>query len=385
VEFRVAIQKKATPKNKYYPKLVSATTQDQCHFSVPSADIEIVTNTQYNTSGYISPIRYDDYIRLQVSIKMNPNEKTVWTDIFNGTIQSIDSSIGESGNTAKLHCVGFMDEVLWTPIQENLNLTDSHDAREYFDRFINVQGYHRYLKYSNTYAQVGVLIPSYSTTINQTFFSDVIEDMEKMSGYHFRAYALPIYDSQGNVYEVYLAWKQLSSVVTDKYKVIEGTHRYISSEFSSSIEDLANIFTVIGASNGASPYVGESQDSSSIALYGTRKKVESQNWILSNAQANAASDGLLSDAKSPVLVGKAVLIGTPACNVGDLVYCKSPSQEVSGSTIDANMTVYRVSHNISASGYTTTLDLGRIKKSAYDYIGYVVKTVKTNKKNSCRR
>jgi hypothetical protein len=204
--------------------------------------------------------------------------------------------------------------------------------------------------------------------------------MEKYSGYTYRASALPTYDVNRHLNGLNLVWKPLSTVATDKYKVIEGTSRYISSNFSSSIEDLKTQYTVNGSTSGGIWSTALNVDQ--IAKYGKRAQVETYNWINSTAQCMKISDACLKDLYTPHLSGTATLIGTPLATVGDLVYCKSPSQEIEGSSIDTNLTVYKVSHNISADGkFTTSLDLGRIYKTAYDYIGYVAKTATVAKKN----
>jgi hypothetical protein len=206
--------------------------------------------------------------------------------------------------------------------------------------------------------------------------------MEKMSGYRYRAFAVPVYDMNHNVSAIYLSWRPLATTVTGKYAVIEGTDRYISSEFASSIEDLATRYVVVGSQEAG--YNGAI--SSNTTKYGRRTKNDSYNWITTSAQVIAVSEACRDDQDDAHLSGTATIIGTPAATVGDLVYCKSPSQEIDGTTIDTNMTVYRVAHNISEDGkFTTKLDLGRIYRNAYDYFGKVVKTTKTTKKNSCKR
>jgi hypothetical protein len=380
VFFRVRVQKSGG-YDHYYPVLISATTSDAYPFQVPTADIKIVSNARSGTSGYISPIKCDDHIRLQVAIRYNPNQRLIYTDIFQGTIQEISQSYGTQ-NSANLHCVGYMDEVLWTEIEENYSWTWNVDVCEFLLYFLTTKGYRRRLTWSASYGTTGIIIPSYDVSVNQTFMSDAISDFEKMSGYRYRAFAVPVYDGNQNFSAVYLSWRPLPTTVTSKYAIIEGTDRYISSEFSSSIEDLATRYVVIGSQEAG--YNGAI--SANTAKYGRRTKNDSYNWITTSAQVVKISEACRDDLDDPKLSGTATIIGTPAACVGDLVYCKSPSQEVNGSTIDTNMTVYRVTHNISEDGkYTTSLDLDMIYKNAYDYIGKVVQTVKTNKKNSCKR
>jgi hypothetical protein len=384
LSYRVEIQKKDKLGNKFYPTLISASTTDQYPFSIPTADISVVTNSTQGTNGYSAPVTVDDHIRLQVCVKNKANQKTAWKDIFQGTIQETAYSNGPQNKTS-LHCVGYMDEVSWTLIEETKSWSTTTDARDIFGYLINDKVYHRRLIVDPTYALSGVTYTNYNTSIGQNYLSDVVSDMEKYSGYTYRASALPVYDVNRNLNAVYLSWKPLSTIATDKYKVIEGTTRYISSEFSSSIEDLINQYTVDGSSDVVGNY-HTSIDSPSVALYGKRAKVDSFNWIDSILGCTKIADSCLSDLKDAHLSGSAVLIGTPDATVGDLVYCKSPSQKVAGSPINTNMTVYRVAHNISADGkFTTALNLGRIYKTEYDRLSGVIKAVSTTKKNTCKR
>jgi hypothetical protein len=344
---------------------------------VPVCDVEIVTNTNSGTSGYTSPIRADDIIRVQVSTKMNPLERTVWEDLFSGTIQEIEGTYGNK-NTITLHCVGHIEEAEWTDIEETKAWTSATDAQAVFQYFLESKGYKRRLTYNSNYVKPGITFTNYSTTVNQNTFSDVISDMEKYSGNTYRASATPIYDSLGNLDTVYLSWNPLDTIVTDKYKIIEGTSRYISSTFASSIEDLVTRYTVIGSTT--SGYKATATNAAAITNYGKRSKTDTFSWITSTAGCSTIATNVLTDIDDPALVGTATIIGTPQAHPGDLVYCKSPSQEVNGSIIDTNMTVFRVSH-IFGSKFITSLDLGRINTTAYDYIGKFSKEIKCCKKN----
>jgi len=377
VAYRCEVQRNNTQKDKYYPTIVQGTTNEQYTFQVPTCDLEIVTNTSGGTSGYMSPIRTDDIIRVQVSTKMNPLERTVWEDLFSGTIQEIEGTYGNK-NTTSLHCVGHMDEAEWTDIEETKAWTSSVDAQAVFQYFIDTKSYKRRLTYNAGYVNTGVTFTNYSVTLNQNTISDVITDMEKYSGKTYRASAVPTYDASGNLSTVYFSWKPLDTVVTDKYKVIEGTSRYINSTFSSSIEDLVTRLTVIGST--ANSYKATASNATAITNYGKRSKTDTYSWITSTEGCTSIATNVLAAIDDPEIVGEATIIGTPSARPGDLVYCKSPSQEVNGATIDNNMTVYRVSHNFG-SKFTTSLSLGNIKKDAYDYIGQFSKEIKTCKKN----
>lgn len=379
--YKVIVQKK-NRLDKYYPALISASATD-AYQAIPTADIKIVTNSRAGTRGYVSPIATDDHIRLQVAITYNPTQKKVWTDIFQGTVQEIESVYGAS-NVSNLHCVGYLDEARWTMVDNALDITTLYDAVDIFSWVLNTQAYKRYLTFSDVYLTRGITFSTYNTSVNQAFFADILSDMEEYSGFRYRASAVPIYDAKHNLSTVYLSWKPLSTVVTDKYKIIEGTSRYISSEFSVTIEDLITYIKIIGEST-VNGIWSQDADAAAITRYGKRSRIDTRNWITNSDQCFKAAHACLEEGKIPIIAGTATIIGTPYAKVGDLVYCKSPSQEIERVPVDTNMTVYRVTHNITETGYTTSLDLGKIKKTAYDYIGYIAKTTKVNKKNICRR
>jgi len=105
IQTRLVIEK---PDNhyKYYPQVVSAKTQKSVPFSISYAEIEIISNVSGSTSTSVSQVRFNDIVRLQVSIKMNPNEKTVWQDIFSGRIVDSYAKYGSMTNDMVLYCQG---------------------------------------------------------------------------------------------------------------------------------------------------------------------------------------------------------------------------------------------------------------------------------------
>jgi hypothetical protein len=394
-----------SPKNKYPLTVLSASCTEQYPFQSSTADIKVVSNSKKGTSGYSLPIYSDDFIRLQVSSKLNNTTWTNWQDLFVGQIQSAKSVYG-STNTLDIHAVDLMNETTWTPINETSVWSSALDATSYFNYFINYRGFKRYLTYSSNYAATGASIPSFSCTFNQTMLSDVISSMEEQSAYTYRAYAVPTFDSNQNVSAIYLGWKKLPvfdftkdifTQVTNRYAVIEGSWRYIDSEFVSSIEELRNRVTVIGSSNNN--ILDAKENSASIANYGKRARVDTLNWIVQKKDADITSTdranylsqcvniatNILSYTKDSSIVGTATIVGTSHAHPGDLVYCKSPSQEVNGSPVETVLPVYRVSQNISPSGiWTTGLDLGKLNKNAYDYIGMMSRNIKNLQRNAVK-
>lgn len=380
VNVRLVIEKPATHE-KYYPSVLRANTQKSYPFSVSYAEIEIASNIVGSTSSYISQLRFDDIVRLQVSIKYNPNQRTVWQDIFQGRIMDLSCGYSDNNNNVIIYAQGHEAEAETALITETYTHT-SQDCK-------TVLGYYapKYLSrltYSDSYAETGKTFPKYDSTANQTFVADLFSDMEKVSGYDWAVKVVPTY-SGGNLSTRYIQWKPFPQVATDKYKVIEGTPRVLSAEFEVAGKEVRTAYRVNGDTpSGASQYTGYADDSALISLYGKRSEVETQTWVKSNEQCNTIAAGLLTDAKTPGISGQATLIGTPEADLGDLVPCKFPSIDLNGSYINTNLTVKRVAHTIDGGDYTTTLNFEKVKKEAEDYIGWVSKAVKTAKKNQCK-
>lgn len=371
VQTRLVIEQPITHK-KYYPRVVSARTQKSYPFSISYADIEIISNVPGSTSGYINQVRFDDIIRLQVSIKMNPNQVTVWQDIFLGRIVDMYSKYGDNNNNVKLYCRGHEADAETALIEETYSFTTSTDVSAVLFHFSK---YLSRFSFSSTYAKTGVDFPTYDSTANQTYITDLFEKAEEVSGYDWIIKAIPVY-SGGNFSTVYLGWNQFSQTVTSKYKIIEGTARVLSTDFSVEGKGVRTAYRVEG-----DECTGYAFDEDLIRQYGTKTDVEKESWVKSEALAEAIAEGTLSEIKTAITSGQVTIIGTPEANLGDLVYCKCPSQELNGSSIDGNFYVYRVEHTIDGNEYTTSLDLGKVRKTAYDFYADNVKNVKKCMKN----
>ena len=376
VNTRLVIEKPTTHE-KYYPPVIRASTQQTYPFSISYADIEIVSNTQAGTSGYIGQVRFDDIVRLQVSIKYNPYQKTVWQDIFEGRIMDMSSQFGNSNNVT-LFCQGHEVEAETAVIEEDYSFATATDARSvlsYFSKYLSR------LSYSASYADTGTSFPTYDSTANQTYMRDLFSDMEAVSGYNWAVKVVPTYSS-GNLSTRYIQWREMSQTASEQYKVIEGTSRMLSADFEVAGKGVRTAYRIYGDTpEGGSQYTGYASDAALISLYGKRTEVDTQTWIQSNSLAAAIAAGQLSEWKTPEVSGQVELIGTPEAEIGDLVYCKIPSEELNGASVDGNFTVYRVNHEIDRNSFKTYLDLGKVKKSIYDYIGQVSTVAKTCKKN----
>lgn len=388
VETRLIIEKPLTHE-KYYPSVLRASTQKSYPFSISYAEIEIASNIIGSTSSYINQLRFDDIIRLQVSIKYNPNQRTVWQDLFQGRIMDLSGELSDNSNSTTIYAQGHEVEAIKALIEETKTFSTTTNARDVLKYFTQTKGYLKRLTYSDSYASNAISFvasdnTAYDTKANQTYMSDLFSDMEKVAGYDYAIKAIPTY-SGGNLSTVYISWQPFDSTVTDKYKVIEGTSRVLSSNFEVSGTEFITAFRENGDTpSGGTQYTGYASDAALIAQYGTRTDIDTQTWINSNSLCNTIAAGLLAEGIKLDVSGEATLIGTPECDICDLVQCKFPSIELNGASVSANLTVKRVSHLIDGNEFSTFLDFEKVKKTVNDYIGQVSKTVKTCKKNQIK-
>lgn len=413
------VVEKSTTHDKFYPRVISASTQCSYPFSVSTADIEVISNLAPKTSGYAAPLHFDDIVRLQVSVKNYRTEHTVWQDIFHGRIMEMSSDFGNNSNKLKLFCVGHEFELSKDLIAENKAYTSSTDAKTLLSYFSK---YYSRLTYSDSLTSTGVIFPTYDTTLDQNFLDTLVSDMEKQSGYDYMFTTKPVYNSSQSLSAVYSVWKPLSSTVTSSYRAVEGTQRLVEANFSSNGEDVVTYqkvygatpetatvtgttaakpftgtvsgstcsgttqsTTVTGTASTPAQYKGAYYDPTLEAQIGRRSAVDTYTWIQSNSLCTTIAQGLQTGAGVPVISGQVKLIGTPQAQLGDLVYVKLPSLEVNGESVIGNFTVYRVSHEISKDNFNTTLDLGSIKKTAEDYIVEVKKVAKLCKCSLVRK
>lgn len=381
VQTRLVIEKPTTHE-KYYPTVISATTQKSYPFSISYADIEIASNIIGSTSSYISQFRFDDIVRLQVSVKMNPNEKTVWQDIFEGRIVNMNCEYSQSNNV-KIYCYGHEAIAETSLITGTHTYTSSTDAKTILSVLAPL--YVTRLTYSSAYADSSQLFPTYNASPNQTYMSDLFSDMEKIASYTWAIKTIPTYTSGGNLSTVYIQWKAFPSAVTDKYKVIEGTQRLLSADFSVEGKGVRTCYIVNGDTpSGGTQYTGSDEDTALSTLYGKRSDVDTQNWVKSNDLCDSIATGILAEIKTPEISGQVELLGTAEADIGDLVYCKIPSIDLNGSYVTGNFVVHRVQHKITENEFTTTLDFEKTRKTAYDYVNRVASAVKTCKKNQVK-
>lgn len=389
---RLVVQDKNEPYNKYYPTVLSATVNYSYPFTVPTANIEIVTNRTPETSGYISPLKVDYIVRLQTSITFSRSEKTVWSDIFEGRVNAISSPFGDR-NTTTLECVGHIYEATYTLIEKNYNFSGSIDAVSLLDYVINTDGYLDRLTYtrSTDKTHYGVILTDYTVKRDQRYIHDLISDLEKIGQHQYYAGVKTVYNTSGTLTQVFLTWLKFPDTVTQKYKVIEGTHRLLDASFESTTEDMWNAVRIYGdtyqVTSGDPPvttdkqYTDSAYDSVYIASYGRRMKVETVTGMTTNNQCVQLAIGLVQVSKLPYVVGEVTIFGTSYAKVGDLVYVKIPSLEINGASIDGNYRVVKVTHNISQNTFTTKLQFGRLKNDVSDYISQTKRQTRINNCN----
>lgn len=363
-DFRLVVEKHDTHE-KYYPKVISFNTvADNPLSSPPAATIEVFSPSHLNNVANVSQIEFDDVVRLQVSERYHCLESYVWEDIFEGRVENQSKELSDN-YTITLSCKGHIQQAFYKSIPVTLSWSNKdasvilQDLAIYVDRF----------DYNTDYIETGLIVTDYSMQIDKNMVVDAYKEMETLSGYKRMIDVIPVYNSSGNLQICHLTWKPLPTVVNNRYAVYEYTPRLISASFDIVGEDVANYRHVLGGTDsGGNQYAGSIGDTESISLYGRRDQIDTFTWIQSNSLCTKIADGLLQESKLPYVAGSVVLEGTSSARVGDLVPVKIPSLEVRGIEIDGNYTVYRVARSLSSNGYQTTLDLGRIKKTAYDYI-----------------
>ena len=382
INSRVVIEKHDT-HNKYYPQVISFSTVDEYPLSnSPSATIKIIQSSNLNGVATVSHVEFDDIVRLQVSTKYHPQEKDVWVTIFHGRVQNQSKTWG-TNNDIEFECNGYINEAFYKIITVDTTWANV-DATVILQA---VDSYMSRVKYNSNYAVSGQLVAEYNVSTDQNFIVDIYKEMEKLSGYKRKIGVEPVYDAAGNLQTCYLRWEPISSTATTKYAIREGTPRIISATFDVVGDDVFNFYHMHGGNNSAgSPYAGSAQNLESVTEYDARHKSETNTWIKSNQLCTNIAQVLADDNALPYIAGQVVLEGTPDAQVGDMVTVYIPSIEAKGAQIDGVYTVYRVVHSFSKGAFTTTLDLGRIKKTGYDYIAKsLTQVIQTCYKNQIKK
>jgi len=370
VNFKVIIQRDNTEKDKYYPKLISAYTNSTFPWSCPTATIELNTNVSAGTAGYMSPVRVDDIIRLQANVRTTSDEKSVWQDIFEGRIMKIESRFGRD-NPTTLYCRGHGEELLYRAITADYSASAATTGTmldalttAYLSRLTDASP-------SLIDTAGSSSIANFNIQQDTKYMIDPVRQFESLESYGYIFSVVPTYDSSDNLSAAYVSWQAVQATASEQVQIREGTPRLIDATFSYSIEQLVEDVTVYGAS-GTPQIVGTSVDGS--PAYGTRYHVETDLTLATIPLCNDLAAALRAQ-YSGMEIGNAKILGDPNIKVGDLIYCRIPSIELNGSTIDGNYRCRRVSHQISTENWFTYVDLGELDISTWDFIaGFQVKS-----------
>jgi len=382
---RVIIQKPSG--EMYYPKMVGASTTETAKFgNTDNAEIELITNRSPYTSEYINPVETDDIVRLQVSVRMSPKEKFVFVDLFEGRIEAVSANFTNKNNTT-LKCKGHINAASKHLIQENKTWTGTVEARTILAYFIN-SSIPR-LTWSNALPYVGASSvnftdaeSAYASKADQTYLTQVLQDLEKQSAYTYRIGAKPVYATGGLLDKVYVTWLPTNQTVTDKYKCIEGTARYLGSTFVVSIENQATQYIIKGDTpSGGTQYTGTARDEAAISRYGLKTDIDVFSQLQSNATCKSIAEGGLPVKIGNEISGSITLVGTPDAHSGDVVYVKAVSTELNRAIVEGEMEVSRVRSSITSNSYKTTLDVGGIVENVYDLIKNIKTVAVTTKCN----
>ena len=355
VEFRLIVQRDSVFKEKYYPKVLSAQTDKTFPWSVPTANILIETNTLEGTSGFISPIRVDDIIRLQVNETWDTEEKSVWIDLFEGRIMSIDT-VWNGGNTTTLTCRGHDEECLYTAVDAAVSRTSEKTGvtLDYlFDTFTSRITGETYVDKTLSTTQT-----NYNIAADSKYLGDAISELETLEDLSYIFKTVPAYDSENNLSGVEPYWQPVPTGCP--ISAIENTHRLINAKFKSSASNLVNDVTIYG--DGVS---GTYADATSKTTYNDRYHTYTDTSITAAAQCTALATAIVTKYKDPLVSGTITMMGS-ILDVGDYIYCRIPSLEVDGSTIDGSYRVRRVTHSISSAGWLTSIDVGDVKRGTSD-------------------
>ena len=359
VDVRLVIE--SSNGNLFYPVVLSFNVSEQYPFSVKVANISILTSIASGTSAYISPIRFDNVVRLQANITYSADELPVWIDFFEGRIIDINTKYG-SDNVTNLVCKGHGHEAEYTLIRADTTWSSKTTGSilEYV-----VSTYLSRIEAGSF--DDGATLINYNIKEDQKYVSDVIGQIEQLEGYDHRFSIDTTYDDTGKLDSTSAKWEEFSSVATDKYKVIEGTPRMLSADFQSGGDAVYNYVIIYGQQTDPQK-VGSSSDTTSISNYDARYYVTSNTGLLTDQLCSDISEAIVDKYSEPLVTGKVSLLFTPEAKPCDLVSCYIPSLEINGESIDDDFRVARIQHSGSANGITTTIDFTNIVLDPVDII-----------------
>lgn len=347
--------------DKYYPKVLSVDTTETIPWSAPMASIDINTNIVGGTSGYMSPIRNDDIVRLQVNTRSSSSEKSVWQNIFEGRVMKVRGTWGRD-NVTTLVCRGHGEELIYKSVSADYDpaairtgailvaLLGLYNTRLTNDGLIDTTA--------------STSIPDFNIQADTKFMSDIVRELESLEAYGYRLKVVNTYDTNDDLSASVVSWQAVPAL-SKTVQIIEGTPRLVWADFEKSIENVVESVKVYGAS-GTPQKVGSSVDGS--PEYGTRHHVGIDTSVATDQLCEDLAIATRSRFGSGITSGSVRILGDPNINVGDLVYVKIPSLILDGASIDDNYRVRRLSHSIDTGGWFTDLDLGELIQRPSDIL-----------------
>lgn len=375
-DFRMILQKPSGEKNKYYPGIVNASITEYYPYKVPIANVEVDTSASGYTTAYLSPIRADDIVRIQVNARTVINEPNVWIDIFEGRVTEKGGSISSSGESTNISCNGHGETLAYTYVPINKTYSNKttgyiiDDLMQYVGRFTDASP-------SRIDQTTSTSLTSYTIKADSKTIASVIAELEDLELNQFIFRTETVYDSDGNLSEVNPVWEALSSTPTDKVMVKEASNAFESANFKEGVTKMLNKVTVYG--DGDPQYSGTAEDTTLQATYDVRFKPFVDKSLSSDAACTYVANAVLQRWKNPIITGDAVILGTTYVTIGDIVQCRVPSIEIGGG-IDDSYLVRGITHTIGDK-FTTRLVLGDVDVSVQGLITALILGNRVNNLN----
>jgi hypothetical protein len=376
-DFRMILQKPSGEKNKYYPSIISASVTTVYPYKVAIANVVVDTSAGSSTSAYLSPIRADDIVRVQVNARTMTNEPNIWIDIFEGRVIDKGGSINKNGKTITINCNGHGQALAYTYVPVDKTYTDKttgyivNDLMQYVGRFTDATP-------SQIDQATSTSLTSYTIKGNSKTIASIIAELEDLELNEFIFRVGTQYDSDRNLSLVYPIWEAISATATDKIAVREASNSFISADFSEGVTKMLNKVIVYG--DGDPQYSGSAEDTDLQATYDIRVKPFVDKSLSSDAACAYVANSVLQRWKNPIITGNSVIMGTTLVKVGDRVPCRVPSIEVGGG-IDDDYLVRGVTQTIGDK-FTTRLVLGDVDVSVQGLITALILGNRLNNLNS---
>jgi hypothetical protein len=389
-EVRLRVQVGASEDIHYF-HVLNFTTNDELPFSVPTLDVEVIARD--GNTDYISQIRFDDVVTLQVCIRFSDYEKRVWENIFEGRVLSPSCQFGQQ-NTAKFFCVGHEYETSTALLETDHTYTSTDNIAIFL--IASQEALHRLsanepLISSGYYNSTRKTLTDYYIKGAQKYFKDLCLDIIKTTAYTWHMYANPKYNAANKLIEpVILEFFPLPTTPTTKYKIIQGTPRFISGEFQANGENVFTRAIEFGATLSGGQCKGVAEWAPSQNKYGIRTHVETNTGFGAGQTSTESGNkmcayfagGLVSSFCEPINSGQVTTFLTPTAKVGDYVETQIKSINLNGTAISNYFTVHKISHSYSDGQMpTTTFDLGYLIDDPDKYLLYFASSAKLSMSN----